>query len=211
VFLADGSTSHTARSIEGGMDALLSSQAPGATFSNEADDALAARALHDPEAFTTLYRAYALDVYRYCHRRLRDREAAEDATSQTFINAYAGLRRLGGKPFRPWLFAIAHNVVVDVHRSRRPLFPLAESDTREDPDPSPEALAIDRERQEAMQLLLGQLPKRDREVVELRLAGLTGREIAQTLSCSREAVRAAQYRAMHRLRELMDMEGNGER
>jgi RNA polymerase sigma-70 factor (ECF subfamily) len=192
------------------MDALLSAHSSGATGSDESDDALAARALHEPEAFTLLYRAYALDVYRYCYRRLRDREAAEDATSQTFTNAYAGLRLLGRKPFRPWLFTIAHNVVTDVYRGRRPSFPLEGMDTREDPDPSPEALAINREQEDAMQLLLRRLPKRDREVVELRLAGLTGREIAQTLSCSPQAVRAAQYRAINRLRELMEREGIGE-
>lgn len=189
------------------MDALLSSQAASATRNDESDGALAARALHDPEAFTDLYRAYALDVYRYCYRRLHDREAAEDATSQTFINAYAGLHRLGGKPFRPWLFAIAHNVVVDTHRGRHPHFHLEETDAREDPDPSPEALAIDREQRDAVQLLLQQLPKRDREVVELRLAGLTGLEIAQTLNCSREAVRTAHHRAIQRLRALLDNEG----
>jgi RNA polymerase sigma-70 factor (ECF subfamily) len=195
----------------GSMDALLTSQISGAPFEDQSDEALAARALHDPEAFTLLYRAYALDVYRYCYRRLQDRDFAEDATSQTFINAYAGLRRLGHKPFRPWLFAIAHNVVVDVHRNRRRFSALCDVDSREDPDPSPETLAIDREQRDAMQRLLRQLSKRDREVVELRLAGLTGREIAQTLDCSPDAVRAAQYRAMHRLRELWDKEGIGER
>ena len=193
------------------MDAILSTQAPGAPSIAESDDALAARALHDPEAFTLLYRTCALDVYRYCYRRLHDREAAEDATSQIFINAYSGLRRLGSKPFRPWLFAIAHNVVVDAHRARRPLFSLDEADIREDPDPSPETLAIDREQRDAVQTLLHELPKRDREVVELRLAGLTGHEIAQTLSCSHEAVRAAHYRAIHRLRELLATEGTFER
>lgn len=196
------------------MDAILSTQAPGAPSIAESDDALAARALHDPEAFACLYRTFALDVYRYCYRRLQDREAAEDATSQIFTNAYFGLRLLGGKPFRPWLFAIAHNVVVDIHRARRPLFSLDEADqvdTREDPDPSPETLAIDREQQNAVQLLLQELPKRDREVIELRLAGLSGREIAQTLNCSHEAVRAAHYRAIHRMRELLNTEGIFER
>ena len=193
------------------MDALLSSQVSGTTVSDETDDALAARALHDPEAFTILYRAYALDVFRYCNRRLHNREAAEDATSQTFVNAYHGLCRLGGKPFRPWLFAIARNVVIDAHRSRRPLVSLEEVDTRADQDPSPEAQAIDREQRDAVQRLLRQLSGRDREVVELRLAGLTGAEIAQTLDCSREAVRAAQYRAMHRLRELVGTKGIDER
>jgi RNA polymerase sigma-70 factor (ECF subfamily) len=192
------------------MDAILSTPAPGAPSIAESDDALAARALHDPEAFTLLYRTFALDVYRYCYRRLQDREAAEDATSQIFINVYSGLRRLGNKPFRPWLFAIAHNVVVDVHRARRPLFSLDEASTRADLDPSPEILAIARERRDAVQILLQQLPKRDREVIELRLAGLTGLEIAQTLSCSREAVRTAHYRAIHRLRELLNTEGTFE-
>ena len=112
------------RSIVRGRHGRTAEQ-PGSRrdIQDESDDALAARALHDPEAFTLLYRAYALDVYRYCYRRLQDREAAEDATSQTFVNAYSGLRRLGDKPFRPWLFAIAHNVVVDIHRDRRPLSP----------------------------------------------------------------------------------------
>ncbi len=168
------------------------------------------RALDDPEAFTLLYRAYALDVYRYCYRRLEDRDSAEDATSQTFVNAYAGLRRLGQKPFRPWLFTIAHNVVVDVHRHRHPHFSLEEADIHEAGDPSPEMLVIDHEERDAMQHLLRQLSKRDREVVELRLAGLTGREIAQTLGCSGEAVRAAQYRALRDLRKLMNMEGSSE-
>ena len=78
---------------------------------------------------------------------------------------------------------------------------------REDSGPSPEAVAIDWEEQDAVQRLLRQLPRRDREVVELRLSGLTGREIAQTLNCSREAVRAAHYRAMQRMRALVSEEG----
>lgn len=192
------------------MDALLHSSNPGTAIDDESDDALAVRALHDPEAFTILYRTHALAVFRYCDRRLHDREAAEDATSQTFINAYSGLRRLGNKPFRPWLFAIAHNVVVDAQRKRRTLLHLDDMSYQEDPDPSPEMQAIDHEQHDAIQILLMQLPKRDREVLELRLAGLTGSEIAQTLGCSREAIRAAQYRALHRLRESF-VQGAGER
>lgn len=148
------------------MDTLLSNQVRIRSLEVLSDEVLAARALHDPDAFTVLYRAYALDVFRYCRRRMQDQEAAEDATSQTFVNAYADLHRLGRKPFRPWLFAIAHNVVVDAHRSRRSHFSLEVADTREDPALSPEAQAIDRERANLLQMLLSQLPKRDREVVE---------------------------------------------
>ncbi len=189
------------------MDTLLRSRAPRTTADDTADAVLAGRAIRDAEAFTTLYRAYALDVYHYCYRRLGNREAAEDATSQIFINAYTGLHRLGKKPFRPWLFAIARNVVVDTHRSRRSWFPLDETFDREDNGPSPETIAIDLEQRDTVQQLLRQLPTRDREVVELRLAGLTGAEIAQTLNCRREALRSAHYRAMQRIREFVTEEG----
>ena len=189
------------------MDTLLHAQMAGSTFEDESDEAIVTRALTEPDAFTLLYRANALDVYRYCYRRLQDREAAEDATSQTFMNAYAGLRRLGNKPFRPWLYAIAHNVVVDAHRARRPLLPLDATTALEAPTPLPEELAIDHERRDVIRLVLQQLPKRDRDVVELRLAGLSGQEIAETLQCSHQAVRAAHYRAVQRIRELLENEG----
>lgn len=189
------------------MATLLHAQTAGPTFEDEPDEAIAARALTDPDAFTLLYRANALDIYRYCYRRLQDREAAEDATSQTFIDAYAGLRRLGSKPFRPWLYAIAHNVVVDAHRARRPHLPLDATTSREAPAALPEELVIDRERRDVVLRVLQQLPKRDREVVELRLAGLSGHEIAETLHCSHQAVRAAHYRAVQRIRELLENEG----
>lgn len=192
------------------MDTLLSSQISSTPFDGVSDATHAARALHDAEAFTTLYRRYALDVYRYCYRRLRNRESAEDATSQIFINAYAGLPRLGDKPFRPWLFAIAHNVVIDVYRAHRPFFSLDDTFDQAADEPSPEAVTIEWEQRDAVRQLLRQLPQRDREVVELHLAGLTGLEISETLECSREAVRAAQYRAMRRMRAFVQEQGIAE-
>ncbi len=168
------------------------------------DRLLVERAGMEPEAFATLYRKYVTDVYRYCSRRLQDRESAEDATSQIFLNAYRALPTLRDKPFRPWLFSIAHNVVVDVHRRNNPL--PASLDGMEDwadPAESPEGIALQHESRDVVQTLLRQLPRRDREVMELRLAGLSGLEIAQALQCSHGAVRTAHYRAMERMRQLM--------
>ena len=168
------------------------------------DRVLVERAATEPEAFAALYRKYVTDVFRYCSRRLQDRESAEDATSQIFLNAYRALPTLRNKPFRPWLFSIAHNVVVDVHRRNNPL--AASLDGMEDwadPAETPEGIALQHESRDVVQTLLGQLPRRDREVMELRLAGLSGLEIAQALHCSHGAVRSAHYRAMERLRQLM--------
>jgi RNA polymerase sigma factor (sigma-70 family) len=109
---------------------------------DEADDDLVAAARRDPHAFAPLYRRYVDAVYRYCFRRLGRREDAEDATAQIFAQALAGLPRLGASPFRAWLFAIAHNVVADLHRAQRPTSPLTAVDTREDPGPTPEHAAL---------------------------------------------------------------------
>ena len=83
------------------------------------DAELVRRAQADPEAFVDLYSRYVDPVFRYCNRRLT-RAAAEDATSITFLNALRAIR--GFDPdrsgFRPWLFTIAHNAVIDQLRAR---------------------------------------------------------------------------------------------
>jgi RNA polymerase sigma-70 factor (ECF subfamily) len=187
------------------MAATLAIEATALPVSSTDDDRqLVERAETDPEAFAALYRKYVTDVFRYCYRKLQDRENAEDATSQIFLNAYRALPTLRGKPFRPWLFSIAHNVVIDAYRRNNPMgASLDGMEDWADPAESPEGIAIEHERRDVVRALLDQLPRRDRDVMELRLAGLNGLEIAQALDCSPGAVRSAHYRALERLRQLM--------
>ncbi len=58
----------------------------------------------------------------------------------------------------------------------------------------------DRNRQ--VRAMLERLPDRQRAIVELRLAGLSGAEIGRTLGMSESAVKSAQFRAYGILREL---------
>lgn len=165
---------------------------------------LVARARNDRRAFASLYRRYVGPVYGYCVRRLGGKEAAEDATSLVFARALAGLPVFrGDRPFRSWLFAIAHNVVVDGHRARRPESPLAEAADLVAADPSPEELALAADERDAVRALLAQLPPAQRRVVELRLAGLSGAEVAQVLGRTPGAVKIAQVRAYARLRAVL--------
>src|SRR4051794_10528537 len=84
------------------------------------DARLVAWARRDPQAFTALYDRYFDAVYSYCLRQLGESEAAEDAASETFLKALVALPRYDevGR-FRPWLFAIAHNTVLDAIERRR--------------------------------------------------------------------------------------------
>ena len=179
-----------------------------------ADLALVRFAQRDPRAFAPLYGRYLDPVYRYCLRRLGDREAAEDATGQVFARALAALPRYradGPGSFRAWLFAIAHNAVVDDRRvaAGRPQSPLAEADAVMARDPGPEEAALAADAGHRLRRLLHALPPDQRRIVELRLAGLTGPEIAVALGKRHGAVKVAQHRAFRRLRDLLDAEDGG--
>ena len=166
------------------------------------DSELVAAARVDPHAFTLLYQRYVNTVHRYCYRRLGTREAAEDATSQIFMKVLASLPSCRNTSFRAWLFAIAHNEVIDRRRRERPIHSLDGAESLHDRSPSPEEHALASEESRRVQALLRQLPEHQRQVIELRMAGLTGPEIAIALGRSAANVHVTQFRALSRLREL---------
>lgn len=170
------------------------------------EDAEVRLAQSDPAAFAVLYRRHVEDVYRYCLRRLNNSEAAADATSQVFTQALAALPRYRGGTFRGWLFTIAHNIAIDLTRRRRPHTTLDEAAEIVDGSPNPEDRAMARELEATVGRLLAQLPPNQRSVVELRLAGLSGQEVANVLDLSLNAVKALQFRAYSRLRSLLAAE-----
>lgn len=184
--------------------------------SEDIDPELLHAAIADPAAFEPVYRHYAPAIYRFCYRRLGHADNAADATSQTFIKALAGLQNFRpgpdnpGKTFRAWLYRIAANVVVDQHRRYRPhrSIDATGNDTGQamnvpDPARSPEDLAISRDDSRAVRAAIEHLPDRHRQIVELRLAGLSGDEIAEAMGTSLSAVKSAQFRAYATLRRVL--------
>ena len=168
----------------------------------EEDARLVAAALADRRAFGALYRRYVDPIYRYTYHRLGAREQAEDATSQIFLKALVALpTHRTDRSFRSWLFTIAHNVVTDCYRARRPLEPLELVPEPIDGRVSPEDEAIARVEQDEVRRMLERLPVEQRRILELRLAGLNSAEIAQVLGKSQGAVKVAQSRAIARLRD----------
>lgn len=152
-------------------------------------------------AFEPLYERYVNAVYGYCLRRLGDVDVAADTTSDVFMRALNNIGRFHGESFRSWLFAIARNAVIDRYRTSRPVAEL--SDYVPADSPGPEATALQRETGSALHAALQHLTDQQCEVVSLRLAGLTGKEIASAMGTTHGAVKATQARAFVRLRELM--------
>src|ERR1700732_823796 len=69
----------------------------------------------DPGKFGDLYDIHFERIYAFVARRMRDRDKAEDLTSEVFHKALANLKRYEwrGTPFAAWLFRIAANAVRD--------------------------------------------------------------------------------------------------
>lgn len=157
----------------------------------------------DARAFALLYRRYLNQVYDFAAHRLDSDEAAEDATHTIFMRALTSLKTCRDEErFVGWLFAIARNVINDYYRDRRHrMEPLDTAPEVEDPSESPEetAIRVDDERrlQEAKENCLNQ---KERELLDLRLQGLSGQDIAKALGRGHSAIRTAQHRLIEKLR-----------
>lgn len=174
---------------------------PGA--GEPADAELVLRAPTDRIAFASLYARYFDRIYRYCYRRMGSPEEAADATSQVFAKAITGIASCQPDSFRSWLFAIAHNVTIDWSRAIRPHEPLETVYELAAPDPSPEDHAIAGEGNVNVARILSHLNTTQRQILELRLAGLTSKEIAVVMEMTPNAVDQAQFRAVSRLRTIL--------
>jgi RNA polymerase sigma-70 factor (ECF subfamily) len=160
------------------------------------------RAKRDRADFAPLYERYADPIFRHCYRRLGNRPDAEDATCLVFQRALANLKGFSGDSLRPWLFTIASIVIADHYCGRWPTAPLDAALDLSDPAPDPETTAIQSNRHRSLQTYLGQLPPDEQRAIELRLAGMTGPEIAAVLDRPHDAVRSLLLRATKRLRTL---------
>ena len=61
----------------------------------------------DTDAFANLYRIYYTDLYRFALYTLKNPADAEDAVSETVIDAFASIRKLRLEAsFKAWIFKI---------------------------------------------------------------------------------------------------------
>jgi RNA polymerase sigma-70 factor (ECF subfamily) len=165
--------------------------------------------------FEQLYRDHLRDVYSYAYYRIGNHHDAEDLTEQTFLQAYRhyarARRESKGRPLRPWLIRIAHNLAANFHRdrSRKPQTPL---DSIEPPAArhSTEAVAEGRAELRAVMENLQELPDERREALVMRFAlGMDNREIARAMGKSDGATKVLIHRAIKQLQERMEEQDDG--
>jgi RNA polymerase sigma-70 factor (ECF subfamily) len=179
------------------------------TKSTNHESASGASAAIDRESvFSSFYEAHATPILRYCLVRIANPDDAEDVAAQIFLQAWRAFPPDDRGSPRSWLFTIAHNSVVNYYRRQRtrgPSRPIDDDLSERIPDhaDSPEAIVLRREAAATLHTTLDLLSPEQRQVVELRLAGLRASEIATVIGRSEGAVKMIQFRAMGQLRNLL--------
>jgi RNA polymerase sigma-70 factor, ECF subfamily len=145
--------------------------------------------------FVDHYEPLRTDLYRYCRHLTRSPWDAEDLAQDTMARAFVTLGQMGEPPPNPraWLLRVASNLWLDQVRRRRREEPI---DARDEPSTLGDARAT----REAAGTLLGQLAPQERAAVVLKDAfDLSLEEIAEALSTTTGAVKAALHRGRGKL------------
>jgi RNA polymerase sigma-70 factor, ECF subfamily len=166
---------------------------------------LIAAAQKDPARFTELYEENFERVYAFVARRLRNRDDAEDVTSEVFRDALANIGKFEwrGAPFAAWLYRIASNAIADrwQHAAKEQGTALADDPSDDSAHANPEEI----ESRGRLFRLVATLPGDQRRVIEMRFAeGKSIAEIASEISRSDGAVKQLQFRAIQNLRASIE-------
>jgi RNA polymerase sigma-70 factor (ECF subfamily) len=159
----------------------------------------------DERAFTTLYDRYAGRVMNYFHRMLwQDRERARDMLQELFTKlAHKPQAYDTRRPFRTWLFSVAHNMCKNAYRHeevRRAAMPhLQEAHNGAAKavggDALDKALFRERLRQE-----LDRLEPDQRSTFEMRYhEEMAIKEIAEVMGCSEGTVKSRLFYTLKKL------------
>jgi len=152
-----------------------------------------------------LFERYEKRLYALCRRILVNREDAEDALQETFLQATRSAGQFQGKSFGAWMYGIAVNecrTVIRKSSTRRERERRAyEAKIAEGP-PDAASECEDRSREAAVAAAMDTLPNEQREVLALKyLDRLKTREVAEILGLPLATVRGRLERGRENLRK----------
>jgi len=162
----------------------------------------------DAAAFDAVFAAFRRRLYGYLVRMTRRRDAAEDLLQETFLRLAQHARSLDADTrLAPWLFTVAHRLVVSWARAQAVRDQLAGDLPRREPAhdaPSPLEALADSQAQLALERAFAALPAPYREVALLvGVEGLQPTEVAQILGQRPDAIRQRLARARAQLAEML--------
>jgi RNA polymerase sigma-70 factor, ECF subfamily len=153
--------------------------------------------------FSSLYKKYAPDVYRFALYLSNERGEAEDITSETFVRAWTSPEPIVMATVKSYLFTIARNLFFHGLRKKSRHFAL--DDELHDPQPGPYVQAEQKQKLHSVMMELQRLPEASRSALLMRAVdGMAYEEIAQVLGISLSAAKVKVHRARLALAGLRD-------
>lgn len=155
--------------------------------------------------FSGLYESAVDNVYRYAYVLVRNAQQAEDVTADVFLKAWRSRHSLRSEASaQAWLFSIAHNSAMSLLRSQREVAQLDDIAEQEDASADLESEVFAGMEAGRLQAAIRRLTAEQQQVVFLRFfEGLHHEDVALRLGSNANAVRAVQFRALTRLRKLL--------
>src|SRR5437016_3912185 len=159
------------------------------------------------QEFQSFYQENLGPIYRYIYSNVRNREEAEDLTSQVFLKAVRNLDlKRSMQSGQAWLFQVARTTIADYWRAHyrgttSSLDDLLEAGWEGPVDEG--AARVKSSAAELVQEILQALPERDQEVLTSRfLLHLSVRETAIRMGLTEANTKVLQYRALKRAARL---------
>ncbi len=166
----------------------------------------------DLVAFEVIYHHFSRDVFTMAMRMVNSPDIAEEVTQEVFISVYKNIHRFEFQSaFTTWLYRITSRRVADYFRKNKKHFvntvPIPESNEggqifeAEDPNPIPSQTAIQSEKQEILEKIIGTLNPKHSSILHLRYGNMMSyEEIADVLQCRIGTVKSRLNRA-HKILE----------
>jgi len=171
----------------------------------------------DRNAFSTLYEIYFSRIYNYIFRRVSDPDLADDLTSQVFMKVLENIQKFEwrGAPFIAWIYRIAFNVIASNYRKNKHLSGVDLEDVKfliVDKEASPlenlkeqEDLREDQVQYKEIKNALHKLKSKYADIIALKfLEEKSNSEIAQILNISEGNIRIRLFRALKKLKKILD-------
>ena len=168
--------------------------------------------------FGELCKRHGKAVFSVTYRIMRNREDAEDAVQDSFLNAFVHLKNFDGRSqFRTWLTRIAINAALGKIRKKHGIreVPIDEPNPSpvldshweiQDAAPDPEETYRLHERKQIVNAAISGLRPRVRKAVELHeLQEHSVRETAEILGISTVAVKGRMFHARAALRRMASL------
>jgi RNA polymerase sigma-70 factor (ECF subfamily) len=188
------------------------------------DDELAQAALGrgggDREALGELLQRHSGALFGFFALQVGDPTLAEDLVQEAFTRVIGARERFDSRrPFRPWLWTIAHNLAKTA-RSRRhhaqdhqslddagPRGEIPLGERLADPAPSPRSRREESERSERLRAAMDLLEEPHRDVLLLKyFQDLPSGVVAEILGVSEGTVWSRTHRALRRMGQILEAE-----